>query len=219
MSVKQHWRTDINQDLSTQTVHRERVRTARAVKKVVGGETPTVVGSVNVARGSGLRLLQQVNRLGEFVPPSPEELQQSAQRQDHTVRMMQELTHQNVVHRRNVIGTDKPWSDHVQGLYATTDAELAEAKIEFEERRRYLRSHLDHPVDSRGIRHSGNGRESYKPETVASQHSIALGMPSNQRREYDERRQFLRSNLTQEERLALAKQRGDPMLLHGGDYN
>ena len=44
---------------------------------------------------------------------------------------------------------------------------------------------------------------------MASQHAIALGMPHNKRKEYDERRAWLKSNLTEEEKLYLAKKRGE----------
>ena len=49
----------------------------------------------------------------------------------------------------------------------------------------------------------------YVPKSMASQHSIALGMPHDKRKEYDERRAWLKSNLTNEERVRLAKKRGD----------
>ena len=70
---------------------------------------------------------------------------------------------------------------------------------------------LDQAKPPPSMRGHGSGRELYTPKNVASQHSIALGTPSNRRAEYDARRRFLKSNLTQDERVQLARQRGAPI--------
>ena len=49
----------------------------------------------------------------------------------------------------------------------------------------------------------------YIPKSMASLHAIQLGTPEIKRREYDQRRAFLRSNLSEQERLRLAEQMGN----------
>jgi hypothetical protein len=50
-TVEAQWRPNVNQTLSTSTRIREGARTYVAVSRVLGGETPTCTGHVDVGRG------------------------------------------------------------------------------------------------------------------------------------------------------------------------
>ena len=113
-----------------------------------------------------------------------------------------------VLERREMRSKNSAWNDHVEGLGSTTDEALNAKKREYEERRQYIREILNASGTSGGLRPTKQGRELYTPKNISSQHSIALGTPSDRRAEYDARRKFLKSNLTEDERGALAKSRG-----------
>ena len=218
------WRTNVNQSISSSTQIREGARTYVAVSRVTGGETPTCTGHVDVARGSGISLLARINSKGSFTtgqasPQKPVPLSKDIRAEVRrsgfkvnkhgSVELMKEA---NVKERRelkNQMRAGTSWNPHVEGLGQITDKALQEKKKEYEERRQYIREILD--SDGAGgirLRVNDQGRELYTPKNVASQHSIALGTPSNRRAEYDARRKFLKSNLTEQERGNLAKARG-----------
>ena len=178
-------------------------------KKVVygGGEVPTCHGHTNVAKGLGAALLAQVNQLGGPINTNAygEEGIQPIEKIPHHI--VEQMTVNNIVERRQRRDhkyRGKVWDDHVTSLHATDHEALLQRQREYNDRRRHLREHLND--DQKPVKKSSN---TYIPTTMASQHAIALGMPHNKRKEYDERRAWLKSNLTEEEKLHLAKKRGE----------
>jgi hypothetical protein len=176
--------------------------------------------------GSGISLLAQVNKIGEFTgqsasqKPAPlsKTIRDEVRRSGFKINTngdgsVEQTIVASVQERREMKNQQRQgsgWNPHVEGLGQITDAALQAKKKEYEERRQYIRSILDNGgVGGGGLRTTEQGRELYTPKNVASQHSIALGTPSNRRAEYDARRKFLKSNLTQEDRRQLAKARGE----------
>ena len=118
----------------------------------------------------------------------------------------------SVIERRSGKPLEEAWDSHVEGLASSNRDDILKArKADYEERRKWLREMLNQAKPPPSMRGHGQGRELYTPKNVASQHAIALGTPSNRRAEYDARRRFLKSNLTQDERVQLARQRGAPI--------
>ena len=195
---------------------RERERSKNALKRVYGGnnkvvygggEVPTCHGHTNVAKGLGAALLAQVNQLGgpmqghgygkEGVPP--------IEKIPHHI--VEQMTVNNIVERRQRRDHryhGKVWDDHVTSLHTTDNEALLQRQREYNDRRRHLREHLNYETKAKR-----RAKNVYVPKSMASQHSIALGMPHDKRKEYDQRRAWLKSNLTNEERVRLAKKRGD----------
>jgi len=117
-------------------------------------------------------------------------------------------TTDTVLERRELRAKETAWNTHVEGLASITDEALNAKKKEYEQRRQYIRSILDSGTHSGvSLRKTNQGQELYTPENSASQHSIALGTPSNRRAEWDARRTFLKSNLSEDERRAMAASR------------
>ena len=219
---QQNWRSNVNSSQDVYTVEREGVRSNVAVRRIQGGEVPTCKGTVDVARGSGVALLAQVNQLGVFkgMPDeqAPKPISKAVLREDRSLRRNLRRqgsygsgTTKNVTERRAARSDDGlAWSYRVEGLGQTPAEEIERAKQEYEKRRQYLRNQAFNGSLSKieHLRAAQDGREQYSPSNVASQHAIALGTPSSSRAEYDERRKFLKSNLTESERMSLAAKRG-----------
>ena len=174
--------------------------------------------------GAGLSLLAKVNQKGEFklveegspkkTVPLSKDIKREVKKNGFGVLKdgnVEEMKEKNVLERRelkNQMANGSAWNPHVRGLGTIPDEALQAKKREIEERRQFIRSILDSGgTGGVNLRVAENGRELYTPKNVASQHSIALGTPSNRRAEYDARRKFLKSNLTEEERQQLAKKK------------
>ena len=219
VSVNNTFRLDVNKTLDLSTKLREEARTFVAVNRVAGGEVPTCSGSVNVGKGSGSALLAAVNQMGEFsaeAPAKPIPLSKSVQREVSKSLATNvgdgDRVCASVVERRSGKPLEEAWDSHVEGLASSNREDILRArKADYEERRKWLREMLNQAKPPPSMRGHGQGRELYTPKNVASQHAIALGTPSDRRAEYDARRRFLKSNLTQDERVQLARQRGAPI--------
>ncbi len=219
VTVNNSFRLDVNQTLDSNVKLREEARTFVAVNRVTGGEVPTCSGSVNVGKGSGSALLAAVNQIGEFsaaAPAKPVPLSKSVRREVSASLKksvgQEDRVRTSVIERRSGKPLEEAWDSHVEGLASSNRDDILKArKADYEERRKWLREMLNQAKPPPSMRGHGQGRELYTPKNVASQHAIALGTPSNRRAEYDARRRFLKSNLTQDERVQLARQRGAPI--------
>jgi len=180
------------------------------------------VSNISLYTGSGLALLSKINTKGTFTgnaqskkTPINREIRRKASRAGvnlNTKTNTVEVTGytSTVLERRKLRGKNSAWNDHVEGLATITDEKLNAKKIEYEDRRQYIREILDSGVSSGlGLRKEAQGQELYTPKNIASQHAIALGTPSSRRAEWDARRMFLKSGLSEDERKALAKNRGE----------
>jgi hypothetical protein len=204
------WKAGVNSSISGDVTERESRRSKQATKVVQSvGETPTCMGHVAVGKGLGLELLARVNQPGAFRVPTAEtdglDLHVSTD-------LIEELKLKNVVARREQVPLwkrGKYWDDHVTSLHDTPIDALLAKKREIEERRRWLRKNLKEGDEkakaAAASQNKAKKNTRYIPKSMASLHAIQLGTPEIKRREYDQRRAFLRSNLSKQDRLKLAE--------------
>ena len=189
-TIHQVWKAEVNDSLPTETKEREDKRHKRATKNV-SGRSMNCKGVTSVARGLGAILLQKVNK--------PAESSHIKIGDD----LVKDLKIRNVAERRqgrHHFYHRKAWDDKRTSLNETPVKRLVEMKLEYEERRKWLRE----STLSKEWRKKAKKRL-YRPQNVASQHSIERGTPELKRKEFDERRAFLKSNLSPTERRSIAR--------------
>jgi|EP00945_MAST-04E_sp_MAST-4E-sp1_P004126 hypothetical protein len=201
----QRFRSDIHKAIRKEHHDREKDRTKYAGQMIQDHSAATCFGHTSVAKGLGTELLARVNQVGTFKVPTNLDDADAL-----PTELIDNLKIKNVAHRRKIRDHHyhgKAWNDHVTSLGTTPSEKLLQKKYEYEERRQWLRMHM---LKEKSARKKAPPKKNvYIPKSMASQHAIQLGMPHNKRQEYDERRAFLRSHLTAEEKFKLAKQRGD----------
>ena len=189
-TIHQVWKAEVNDALAAETKKREDKRHKRATKHVPGASM-NCHGVTSVARGLGEILLSKVNR-----PDQNNHIKVGEE-------LLKDLKIRNVAERRqgrHHMYHRKAWEDKRTSLNETPIKRLIAMKLEYEERRKWLReSTLSQEWKKR------HKKRVYNPVNVASQHSIEWGTPEIKRKEYDERRAFLKSNLSSKERAAIAR--------------
>ena len=182
------WKAEVNEQLTEEMLQREKQRALHASKMVYDKGTVDCHGVTTVARGLGELLLAKVCN-PNFEPDLSE---------DH----LKNMKLKNVVERRQ--GRDinyhkKAWDDKVTSLFETPAEEMVKKKLMYEERRKFVRGTLEMK------RRRKKAKAAYVPVKLSSIHAISLGTPEEKRKEFDDRRAFLRSNLTEEERRTIGK--------------
>ena len=182
------WKAEVNEQLTEEMLQREKERALHAANMVYDKGTVDCHGVTTVARGLGELLLAKVCN-PNFEPDLSE---------DH----LKNMKLKNVVERRQ--GRDlnfhkKAWDDKVTSLFETPAEEMVKKKLMYEERRKFIRGTLEMQ------RRRKKAKAAYVPVKLSSIHAISLGTPEEKRKEFDDRRAFLRSNLTDEERRMIGK--------------